>query len=303
MKASPTFHQLDLNLLRVFDVLFEEESLTRAGNRLFLTPSAISHALKRLREHLDDPLFVRQGQKMVPTPACERLAPKIRLALNQLHKALEAWQSFDAKVSDAHFTIAMRESLELSVLPELCRHLAAVAPHISLSSVSLDRENMISQLARGDIDFALDVSRPVADNTEHCHFMTDDFCVVGWQQVHPDIALTAKHYFAARHIAVSSRPKGATVEDIALAPSGQRRQIGLRCQSYQAAMNAIVSQQSVLTMPKTMALKLVAGTSLGISDLPIDAPAVINHLYWNTEFIADPALAWFKQQVLSLVGQ
>lgn len=301
MKAAQSFHQLDLNLLRVFNVLFEEGSLTNAATRLYLTPSAISHALKRLREHLNDPLFVRQGQRMVPTPACVRLAPKVKQSLDSLHRALEAWQTFDSTTSDVQFTIAMRESLELSVLPELCGHLAQVAPNVSVSSVSLDREQMSSQLARGDIDFALDVVRPVSDDTAHCHFMTDDFGVVGWEAIHGKTLLDEQHYFNARHIAVSSRPRGATVEDIALASTGQQRRIALRCQSYQAAINVIASQRSIVTMPKTMARRLVVGSSLDISDLPLRLPSVINHLYWNRVFIADPALTWFKQQILALV--
>lgn len=293
--------QLDLNLLKVLDVMMKERNLTRCAQRLHITPSAVSHALKRLRGSVGDELFVRQGQVMVPTPACERLAPKVSDALTSLKQALLAWQVFDANSSDAHFFVAMRESLEPSLLPPFLAQLSVNAPNVQVSSVALDRVNMERLLEKGDIHFAIDVAKPVSTGIGHCHYMTDDFVVLGWKQTYYSLPLTSENYLSARHIVVSSRPKGATVDEIALANAGGSRNIIMRCQSYSAAAASLTSKLGVLTLPKTIAEPLAEQYGLSLDKLPLTVPAVENHLYWNVQSIFDPAQAWFKAQLLSLL--
>src|ERR1700740_640123 len=86
---------MDLNLLRVFEAVFQEANLTRAGDTLSLTPSAVSHAVRRLREVFGDPLFVRQGMSMVPTPACQRHAPALLDHLARMRQLMQQWGHFE----------------------------------------------------------------------------------------------------------------------------------------------------------------------------------------------------------------
>src|SRR3978361_2077529 len=118
---------MDLNLLRVLDVLLEERSVTRAGARLGLTQSAVSHALNRLRYGLDDGLVIRGPAGMQPTPRAVEMGPQVHAALNQLQAAL-APADFDPATSERRFTIVTGAYASAILAPAVASRLAQVAP-------------------------------------------------------------------------------------------------------------------------------------------------------------------------------
>ena len=111
--------QLDLNLLKVFEAAYREQHLGRAAQSLHLTPSAVSHALRRLRAQLGDPLFVRDGRRMLPTPACQRLAPPLLETLAQLRQWLQQLQHFDPAQARQAFHVGMPYAIEAMLLPAI----------------------------------------------------------------------------------------------------------------------------------------------------------------------------------------
>src|SRR5437868_1869824 len=125
------FHTLDLNLLRVFDTLIDERSVTRAGERLGLTQSAISHALNRLRFMLNDDLFVRVADGMRPTPRASEIAPRLREGLLQLQLALDPAE-FLPEHTDRRFTIACTEYVGTVLMPGFIARVRALAPNAEL---------------------------------------------------------------------------------------------------------------------------------------------------------------------------
>jgi DNA-binding transcriptional LysR family regulator len=131
----------DIRLLRVFDALASEGSVTRAAARLNLTQSATSQALGKLREALGDPLFVRVGQSMLPTTKASVMAVQVREALRLMSEALDAATVFDASKSRRAFRIAASDYALSILLPELCRRTSRSAPGIQIiaSSVNPDR--------------------------------------------------------------------------------------------------------------------------------------------------------------------
>src|ERR1700761_2637972 len=122
---------LDLNLLRVFDVLLDERSVTRTGARLGLTQSAVSHALNRLRYVLGDELFVRGPAGMQPTPRAVEMGPQVHAALNQLSAAL-APSDFDPATSERRFTVVAGAYASAILAPALAGRLSETAPHCEL---------------------------------------------------------------------------------------------------------------------------------------------------------------------------
>ncbi|MFZ9372308.1 MAG: LysR family transcriptional regulator, partial [Limnohabitans sp.] len=130
------FRNLDLNLLRVFDVVMAERSLTRAGRRLALTQPAISNALRRLRDTLHDELLTRQGQVLVPTPRAESLWPVIRTALQQLEQSL-APSGFEPSTDQSTFILTMADATASELMPGLSSWLETQAPGVSLRVVPL----------------------------------------------------------------------------------------------------------------------------------------------------------------------
>src|SRR6201995_2877539 len=156
------FATLDLNLLRVFATVERERSVSRAASTLAVSQSAVSHALARLRDHLGDPLFVRQGKRIAPTPFATTIAPLVRDALGDLERAVERRASFDPRVGLEQVRIAMPRELEPFVLPPLVARLRAENPELVVTSTQLDRRNVRAELAARRLDAVIDVAHLVS---------------------------------------------------------------------------------------------------------------------------------------------
>ena len=157
------FNALDLNLLRVFEALMQERSATRAGERLGLTQSAVSHALNRLRYVLKDELFVRGPEGMQPTERAAEIAPRLRQGLLQLQLAL-APADFVPERSDRRFTITCTEYGGAALMPALIARLRAEAPHASLT-VLPSNMGVAETLRSGRADLAIGSFRRVPEWT------------------------------------------------------------------------------------------------------------------------------------------
>lgn len=288
--------RIDLNLFTVFETIYREGSLTRAGEQLNLTQPAISHALAKLRDQLEDPLFVRHGHKMVATPLAENLLPQVRAALAQLHQAVLSSRVFDPASSDRVFTLAMRDVLEAVLLPPLLRKLASIAPGIKVECVRNERKEMENRMSAGEIDFALDVLLPGSENLRHEKWLHDELVVIGRAQ-HPALQqkLSLKRYLQAQHIQISSRSSGAGMEDIAINQLGQHRHVALRCQNHFAACTVAAQSDLLVTMPAGFAEVLVKIIPhLITSPFPVQQTAIDVHLYWHENRDNDPANIWFR---------
>jgi DNA-binding transcriptional LysR family regulator len=291
--------QLDLNLLKVFESLYLEQNMTRCAEALHITPSAVSHSMKRLRECLQDPLFVRSQNKMLPTPACQRMAPLIIDNLSRLRQILQQWGDFDPALSHHHFRLGLHHALEAAVLPKLAKSLAQLAPHITFASLKVNRRNMLSELAAGHIDMLVDVALPIRTPVRHKALVDDEFCVLMRAQ-HPLCKnLHQESYFAASHISVSNRPVGPAAEDILFQERGLMRHLSVRCQNYYAAKAVLIDSDLLLTLPRQLASQLL-DADLTIAAMPITMPTISTHLYWHENTEHDAALAWFRQIVAGL---
>jgi len=137
--------QLDLNLLKVFQALYQEGNMTRTADVLNLTPSAVSHAIRRLRDTLGDPLFQRSQNKMLPTPACKRMAPLLIDNLTRLQQILQQWGDFTPDTSQYNFRVGMHDAFEPTYVPLLASALTKRAPNVALSSIKVDRNNLANE--------------------------------------------------------------------------------------------------------------------------------------------------------------
>jgi DNA-binding transcriptional LysR family regulator len=149
-----SFNSLDLNLLRVFDAVMEERSVLRASQRVFLSQSAVSHSLARLREMLDDELFIRTTAGMQPTARALAMAPLVRAALKSLEAAIEL-PKFDSKTSTRKFTIAANDFTTMVVAPRLLQILGVEAPLVDIAIKPVTRIDLAEQVDLGRIDAAI----------------------------------------------------------------------------------------------------------------------------------------------------
>jgi len=290
-------NRLDLNLLHVFDTIYREGSLTRAARALHLTQPAVSHSLSRLREHFDDPLFTRQGNQMIPTPLARRFLESMRPGLTQIQSAVNQFHAFDPASQRKTYSLALRDILESTFLPQLMHRLTDY-PELEIVSQRIARRDMETQLAAGKLDFAVDVLLPVSNQTSH-ELLRRDRLVVLARQDHPLTrdGLTMENYIAARHVLVSSRTEGPGIEDFELSRLGVQRQIRLRCQHYYAACRVVENTDLLLTMPETYARIIAERADIRILTPPAELPDLDVHLYWHKAYEREPALIWFREQL------
>jgi DNA-binding transcriptional LysR family regulator len=296
-------HRIDLNLLVVLDAIFTEGGITKAGEKLHLTQPAISHALGRLRQLFDDPLFVREGRRMVPTPLARSLMQPVRRALHSLEVTLNEVQQFDAATTQRHFTVGVRDVLEATVLPPLMARIAEAAPSVDVSAVRADRRTLESELAAGSLDAALDVLLPLSDDIRHQRISMDRLVVVARKQ-HPIASkkLDLAAYLRAHHVLVSSRRTGQSLEDVELNRQGFRRRIRLRCQHYFAACRVVAETDLLLTMPERYARIANRQYNNRILPFPMEMPSMDAYLYWHASVENEPASRWLREQLIATVG-
>lgn len=290
--------RIDLNLFVIFNIIYEEQNLTRTAERLHLSQPAVSHALARLREQFNDALFERAGKGMLPTPRAKALIGPVREALAKFETTLSPEMVFDAARTQRSFTLAARDIIESTALPSLMAKLTQQAPQLQLRSVRVPRRELENALISGKVDLALDVLLPVGPKIEHQQLSTEALVVV-MRKNHPlaQHALSLEQYCAARHVQVSSREAGLGVEDFALTRISRARNVALRCQSYQAALRVIEQTDLLLTLPERFAQSFPA---LDVKPLPLALQPLELYLYWPKKAQADPGLTWLKQQVLSV---
>jgi DNA-binding transcriptional LysR family regulator len=296
--------RIDLNLLVVLETIVVEGGVSRAAERLNLTQPAVSHALARLRELFGDPLFVRHGRTLAPTALTKSLIEPLRQALRSMGAVLAAGGRFDAKETQASFTVAMRDPLEQLVLPPLARKLAKEAPSIDLRSVQARRRNVEAALADGTLDAAIDVALPMSENVRREKVAADGFVVVA-RKGHPGLrgGLTLPVYLRLEHVMVSSRRRGPAPEDLGLGQLGHHRRVRLRCRNYGAAFRIVQETDFVLTMPARYAGLLNARAGHRLLKLPFAMPTLDLYLYWHETAHDDPANRWLRARLLDvLVG-
>ena len=289
---------VDLNLFVVFDTIYAEGGITRASRRLNLSQPAVSHALGRLREMFDDPLFTRHGHAMMPTPLARRMIEPIRQSLQGLEVTLSKVDRFDPGSATKRFVVGMRDALESAVLADLMGNIAKAAPRVDISVVRTERRDIERELSAGTLDVALDVMLPLPEEIRRQHLGVEWLTIVA-RRLHPKIRgrPTLDAYLAQEHIAVSSRRRGLSAEDFELGRHNLRRRVRLRCQNYFAACRVVSETDLILSMPQRYARVLNAHFRNQILPFPLQVPAFDSYLYWHANAEADPANAWLRQQI------
>jgi len=210
---------IDLNLLVVLDVLLEERHVTRAARRLHRTQSATSHALGRLREQLDDPILVRVGGGMQPTPRAQRLGPEVRRLLRAIGRALAHPDPWKPSSSDRVFTWVGPDFIA-AAFPQLLADIAERAPSVGVELVQPTR-SLLTDVAAGRYDLATAPAGLLGvDGVVECPVATLPWSVFG-REGHPAMAeWSVDAWLAYRHIRVRTTASGEGPVDRALAAAG-----------------------------------------------------------------------------------
>lgn len=291
--------RVDLNLLAVLDAIHTQGGVTRAAEHLNLTQSAVSHSLSRLRGVFGDPLFVRNGHRLIATPLTRSLISPLQQVLRSLDLLVTNAGGFDPATAEAQFTISLRDPTDTLLLPSVMKRVASAAPGVDFRIVQTRRRSVEADLANGALDLAIDVPLPLSDHVRRQRLGADRLVVVA-REGHPHIrqGLTLETYLAQHHVMVTSRRKGPSLEDIDLSELGLKRRIRLRCRSYFAAVRVVDETDLVLTMPERYVRALNVGARTHIHPLPLATSALDLYLYWHSSVEENNANRWLRGLVV-----
>lgn len=306
--------EVDLNLLRVFDTLYELRSVTRAAARLGLTQSAVSHALRRLRDGLDDPLFVRAPGGLQPTARAAEIAPGVREGLAQLRGALSP-TVFDPATAVRRFTIAAGAYFCALLVPELIARVRAAAPEVMLRIVPLGPD-LMTELDEGGIDLAFGAFTRVPSrlSTEPLYreelvwiaaagspLATTPFDHVAFAAA-PRLAISAGRPFETLRSAV---PEGV-LERKLIADAGETMVAGQGGDGvvYDSltAIAIVARTDMVALVPRRFAERDGGEQDVAMLDAPGEGGGVDLVMLWHGKFEDDAGLAWLRGVIREVVA-
>jgi DNA-binding transcriptional LysR family regulator len=300
------FNGFDLNLLRVFDALMRERSVTRAGDQIGLSQPAVSAALKRLREILDDQLFIRRGNDMIPTPRALELGSSTREALGKIEFALGNRKQFDPATIQRRFTFLGSDVFSLMMMPALSRRFAEEAPGISLQLVDNAWGNAERLLQEGAVDIALEGELDVPDWVSSMHLLSAPYVVVASAK-HPGIAaagiasrevIPLDLFCQLHHVVRSSSGMVNCVVDSALAKVGRKRHVTLILPHTLGVAIATANSLHLATVPRQFADLMATHLGLKIYESPVPLPATNINVFWHARHNGDLAHQWLRRQIV-----
>ncbi|MFD8782927.1 LysR family transcriptional regulator [Kitasatospora sp. NPDC059599] len=293
---------MDLNLLRALDALLQENSVTRAAERLGSSPAAVSRTLARLRRAVGDPLLVRAGQGMVPTPRALELREEVGALLRGCDNVLRPGAGFDAVHLDRTFTVQAGELMLVRMAGVLTERIRAEAPRVDVVFLPEALEGGPA-LRQGLVDVEVGVLGHVDPEVRTRQLLRAPLVGVarGGHPLFDGRRITARRFAEADHIGISRRGKRRGPIDGALAELGLRRRVAVVVPSHTSAM--LLARDTDLVALGLADWLPGAVDALGLRTFPIPlelAPMELG-MAWHPRNSADPAHRWFREHVAAAV--
>lgn len=307
--SAPNFRTLDLNLLRVFDEVMAEGSLTRAARNLSLTQPAVSNALRRLRETLGDELVQRSGQGMAPTPRARAIWPAVREALAQLQSSLIPNEFVPAEANTS-FVLAMSDATAAELIPGLTETLEKQAPRVTLRVVPLTTRDPRSMLDEEACDLAVGYfPSMLADLTArtqsgepqpffHQRLFTGEYvCVMRKDHPLAQGPLSIDAFCAARHMLVSFSGRPFGFIDEALATLGRERFVVLTVNQFFTAARVVANANLLTVLPLHFVKVTGYADQLVFRPLPFEVSPVLVDAVWHRRSQQRSSHVWLREVV------
>jgi DNA-binding transcriptional LysR family regulator len=285
---------VDLNLLVVLDVLLQERNVTRAAKRLFRTQSATSHALGRLREQLGDPLLVRVGGEMRPTPRAERLALEVSRILRSIVRVLAQPGAFDPATTDRVFTLAGPDFVA-AALPVLLARMASITPVAGVELLPAG-PGMLRDVAEGRVDAA--IAPTAAARTEGLRstpLVALDWAVYARGDHPARRAWSARAWASYPHVRIRTSSGGESPVDAAARARKLVRRAGPYLPHFLLAPPLLARTELLLTVPRAVLADVAPRFGLVTLPCPVKLAPIELSLFWSAQLDRDPALVWFRE--------
>ena len=295
--GSGHFGEVDLNLLRVLDALLQEESVTKAAARLGLSPPAVSQSLARLRTRVSDPLLVRAGRRMVPSPRAEELRPKVHALLDEVRAVFAAGEAFDPRTSTQDFLLHGSDYVILVLGVALDRLLGAQAPGVRLQFMPNTTDD--ADLVRsGAIDLAIGVYDQLHPEIRIQKLFDEELvCVV--RERHPRVRkrMSLELYAALDHVQISPRGRPGGLVDSVLANKGLSRRVARRVPFFFAGLVMAAQTDYVLTLPRRLAVAQAKKFGLRVLGVPLGLGRYSVSQIWHPRRDGDGAHRWLRERI------
>jgi len=299
-------HGIDLNLLLAFEALMDERQVSRAANRVGLSQPAFSNAIGRLRIRLEDPLFVRTSQGMMPTPRAERIAGPIRSALAQIRQTFEAPQTFDPSASAQRFRIGLSDDVELRLVPLLARSISS--GDLQMQTRRLDWLFTVpeGELRNGTLDLAVGYfpdARYLSSSFVMETLSEENNLVIArrghsmWKR-----KLTLERFTQLNHAAVIYRNQPWGLIDNELVARGLRRRLKLALPHCLSVLHAVASSDLVACIQESVVTSFGDGLDLLSCAEPLGLPPFALRMVWHRQRNDDPAQMWLRRLIVSKLG-
>ena len=295
---------LDLNLLVVFDAMLKHHNVTKAAEAIKLSQPAMSAAISRLRTLFDDPLFVRTGAGMAPTPKAQALSPSIRLVVQTIQTDILQPKSFDPSRSDRTFTLVTPDIAEVNFLPRLLSTLAEKSPHISLKTLAMPREAAANSLEAGSAEMAIGYFPDLhkAGFFQQKLISSSHVCLI--RKKHPDVGkkLTLAQFAKAAHAVVKPDGREHVFEQF-LQSKNIKRRVVVELSHFMSLLPIIETSNLIATVPKDLADFFVQHGEVRYVPTPMKSPIIDVHLFWHQRFHKDSAHIWLRHVINQLFSQ
>lgn len=297
-KSALNLNQMDLNLLRIFDILMHERSVTQTAARCGRSQSAISHSVSRLRLMFNDELFRREGTKMIPTPRAFELAEVVSKALADLRLVVDRENSFEPEISSRNFRIGVSDYTALTFLPLLIEKFSAEAPVATLNILHAREFEVVEQLRRKEVDCVILGNPGLDDPNLKMRVLALDKMVCACWRGNPDCtAMTRETYLAAPHLQISADGNAVGVTDVALQKLNLRRRIAATIPHYLVAPWVLKGTSLITTFGDSVLLALDPRSETFVFEPPIPLPDVALTLVYERYVEADPGHVWLRNLI------
>ena len=291
---------MDLNLLRVFDAIMTERHVTRAAERLHMTQPAVSNALRRLRDQLDDELFVRASSGVQPTARAEAIWPAIHESLLRIQDTVSP-RHFEPRTHAGTFRLSLTDYAAALLLPCLVPRLEAEAPDVDLRLVPNVHVHSAALIESGEIDMALGVFRnPGA--LLHLQTVLRERYVCAMRKDHPLARepLTVTRFAAATHLLVTPSGTSSGIVDHALAERGLTRRIGLTVNQFLLAPRILLTSRLIAVLPERTVRLSNLDDRIHVAPVPFELAPLQLSLLWHARTALDPAQVWLRAHIAAI---
>jgi DNA-binding transcriptional LysR family regulator len=292
--------KLDLNLLVIFDAIMKEQSISAAAQQLAMTQPSVSNAVARMRHSWKDPLFIKQGRGITPTPFALLLWQQVASPLENIRSAVSL-APFNAAQSEQTFRIAITDGTAGLLWPALRRHLEQYAPKINLHAVPYKLDGQ-ALLVNAEVDLVLDYYENLHPQIHNQHLFDNDFvCVMA--KAHPlsEKVLVLDDFVAAEHLLVSLSGDASGSVDKKLTQLGLTRRIAMTVNSFASAKTLIEESCLITTLPYSVIASWQSLDKLTVKTLPFTLPKVPISMAWHSRNEGSASLRWLREAIIDIV--